>query len=766
MKSENFLKKLEGLNETSIYVLTDKFGSILDINDMMSEKTGYDNSVFFNKNIKSIFPEEYSFKIDDVLKEIVSKGEIVFSIPLIDNMLRYLPIEAYSSIVDIENKKYILHKIYNLPRERFFEAFDLSNSMMSISTIEKGKYIDVNQRFLEELDYEKEEVVGFSSREVGFIGFEYNRAEFIKKLKRGALDNYQVSLTKKDKSQITCICKSAIIKLSGIEYLFFSATNITNQIETLRRSEYLFNQQKVLSDVTQLLGSGYNLSASLNSILKILGEHTGVSRVYIFENDSSNQITSNTYEWCNEFITPQIELLQNTPYEIIPSWKELLLNNGFIFSENISELPQDIRDVLEPQEIKSILIYPITVEGNFYGFIGFDECKRNKIWEKEELALLKTVSNVLSNSFERREYLERLKSSEIRLKMAIESANEALWDWNFQSGELYLNENWYKISGYSAEELSGLSNLWYRFIDKEDLPNVIDNWNRHISGETEFYEQINRIVTKEGSKKWVITKGMVVKRDKDGNPLRAVGIQADITEQKEREEELRKLVATRDMYFSIIAHDLRGPIGSFAGLTEMMNTSSLDKESEKEIISELAKLSKSTFELLENLLIWARSQRGDVALNLTQINLSTLLEIVLSPLKTLAQQKNISLINEVKDGTTVFADSEALSLIIRNIVSNSIKFTKSGGRVLVSSKKRDSLMEISIIDNGIGMPKEVADRLFTSDGYQTRRGTDNEKGSGLGLMMSSDFVKRMGGEIKVESIENIGTRVFFTVPVK
>ncbi|MEZ7883894.1 MAG: PAS domain S-box protein [Bacteroidales bacterium] len=766
MKSENFLKKLEGLNETSIYVLTDKFGSILDINDMMSEKTGYDNSVFFNKNIKSIFPEEYSFKIDDVLKEIVSKGEIVFSIPLIDNMLRYLPIEAYSSIVDIENKKYILHKIYNLPRERFFEAFDLSNSMMSISTIEKGKYIDVNQRFLEELDYEKEEVVGFSSREVGFIGFEYNRAEFIKKLKRGALDNYQVSLTKKDKSQITCICKSAIIKLSGIEYLFFSATNITNQIETLRRSEYLFNQQKVLSDVTQLLGSGYNLSASLNSILKIVGEHTGVSRVYIFENDSSNQITSNTYEWCNEFITPQIELLQNTPYEIIPSWKELLLNNGFIFSENISELPQDIRDVLEPQEIKSILIYPITVEGNFYGFIGFDECKRNKIWEKEELALLKTVSNVLSNSFERREYLERLKSSEIRLKMAIESANEALWDWNFQSGELYLNENWYKMSGYTSEELSGLSNLWYRFIDKEDLPNVIDNWNRHISGETEFYEQINRIVTKEGSKKWVITKGMVVKRDKDGNPLRAVGIQADITEQKEREEELRKLVATRDMYFSIIAHDLRGPIGSFAGLTEMMNTSLLDKESEKEIISELAKLSKSTFELLENLLIWARSQRGDVALNLTQINLSTLVEIVLSPLKTLAQQKNILLINEVKDGTTVFADSEALSLIIRNIVSNSIKFTKSGGRVLVSSKKRDSLMEISIIDNGIGMPKEVADRLFTSDGYQTRRGTDNEKGSGLGLMMSSEFVKRMGGEIKVESIENIGTRVFFTVPVK
>ena len=766
MKSENFLKKLEGLNETSIYVLTDKFGSILDINDMMSEKTGYDNSVFLNKNIKSIFPEEYSFKIDDVLKEIVSKGEIVFSIPLIDNMLRYLPIEAYSSIVDIENKKYILHKIYNLPRERFFEAFDLSNSMMSISTIEKGKYIDVNQRFLEELDYDKEEVVGFSSREVGFIGFEYNRAEFIKKLKRGALDNYQVSLTKKDKSQITCICKSAIIKLSGIEYLFFSATNITNQIETLRRSEYLFNQQKVLSDVTQLLGSGYNLSASLNSILKIVGEHTGVSRVYIFENDSSNQITSNTYEWCNEFITPQIELLQNTPYEIIPSWKELLINNGFIFSENISELPQDIRDVLEPQEIKSILIYPITVEGNFYGFIGFDECKRNKIWEKEELALLKTVSNVLSNSFERREYLERLKSSEIRLKMAIESANEALWDWNFQSGELYLNENWYKMSGYTSEELSGLSNLWYRFIDKEDLPNVIDNWNRHISGETEFYEQINRIVTKEGSKKWVITKGMVVKRDKDGNPLRAVGIQADITEQKEREEELRKLVATRDMYFSIIAHDLRGPIGSFAGLTEMMNTSSLDKESEKEIISELAKLSKSTFELLENLLIWARSQRGDVALNLTQINLSTLVDIVLSPLKTLAQQKNILLINEVKDGTTVFADSEALSLIIRNIVSNSIKFTKSGGRVLVSSKKRDNLMEISIIDNGIGMPKEVADRLFTSDGYQTRRGTDNEKGSGLGLMMSSDFVKRMGGEIKVESIENIGTRVFFTVPVK
>ncbi|MCF8381298.1 MAG: PAS domain-containing protein [Bacteroidales bacterium] len=163
-----------------------------------------------------------------------------------------------------------------------------------------------------------------------------------------------------------------------------------------------FLQQELLSEIALELNSLINFGKRINTILEKIGTHTEVSRVYVFEDLADGLATSNTYEWCNADIPHQKDDLQEIPYEIIPSWKEILLNQGRVYSENIYELPEDLVSILEPQEIKSIIVYPLFVQGSFFGFIGFDECKRHKHWSKSELELLRTVSGIIANAYERK----------------------------------------------------------------------------------------------------------------------------------------------------------------------------------------------------------------------------------------------------------------------------------------------------------------------------------------------------------------------------
>ena len=156
----------------------------------------------------------------------------------------------------------------------------------------------------------------------------------------------------------------------------------------------------------------------INRALQKIGEHTGVSRVYIFEDSNDGAFTNNTYEWCNSGIEPQIGELQDIPYEMIPSWKMILTEHGRVYSENIMELPDDVRSTLEPQGIRSIIVYPIYVQGRFFGFTGFDECARNKQWSKSELELLRAVSGIIANAYER-------KQMEATLENERDKANEA-----------------------------------------------------------------------------------------------------------------------------------------------------------------------------------------------------------------------------------------------------------------------------------------------------------------------------------------------------
>jgi len=236
---------------------------------------------------------------------------------------------------------------------------------------------------------------------------------------------------------------------------------------------------------------------------------------------------------------------------------------------------------------------------------------------------------------------------------------------------------------------------------------------------------------------------------------------------EERTKQLNELNATKDKFFSIIAHDLKNPFNTLIGFTELIleNLNDYSYEKLEEFIGILRDTSKQSYALLENLLEWSRSQTGRIQINKEDLNINTLVEENINLLLNQAAKKKIKLINEIQYNGNVFADINMLRTVIRNLISNAIKYTKEEGSITCSSKLLQDKLEISIIDTGIGIKPENLEKLFRIDVNYSTRGTADEGGTGLGLILCKEFIVKNGGEMWVESIYGEGSTFKFTVPL-
>ena len=247
----------------------------------------------------------------------------------------------------------------------------------------------------------------------------------------------------------------------------------------------------------------------------------------------------------------------------------------------------------------------------------------------------------------------------------------------------------------------------------------------------------------------------------------------DITERmrneealKENEAHLRELVATKDKFFSIIAHDLKSPFNSILGLSNLLVEQIQEKNLEgiEEYARIIQKSSTTVFNLLMNLLEWARSQTGRMEFSREYIELGSLINEVIELSNESAHQKSIKIIKELPRNLLVFADKAMINTILRNLISNAIKFTHPGGLIIVSAEKELDELKISISDNGIGIKKEAIGKLFRIDENNIRMGTQNEIGTGLGLILCKEFIEKHRGKIWVESEIGKGSKFYFTIP--
>lgn len=233
------------------------------------------------------------------------------------------------------------------------------------------------------------------------------------------------------------------------------------------------------------------------------------------------------------------------------------------------------------------------------------------------------------------------------------------------------------------------------------------------------------------------------------------------------ENNLKELNATKDKFFSIIAHDLKNPFQSLLGFSETLynQMDELDKEELLEYSRLIYESSQNLFNLLSNLLQWSRSQLGSIKLTPINVNLYEAIDDVLSLLNISITKKQLTVVNAVPKDTHILADKHVISTVLRNLINNAVKFTDKKGEIKIISEISDKSIIVSVQDNGSGISKENLGKLFKIDQEHSTKGTDNESGSGLGLILCKELVKQSGGDIFVESTLGKGSTFTFSLPL-
>lgn len=230
--------------------------------------------------------------------------------------------------------------------------------------------------------------------------------------------------------------------------------------------------------------------------------------------------------------------------------------------------------------------------------------------------------------------------------------------------------------------------------------------------------------------------------------------------------ELEKLNSNKDRLFSIIAHDLRSPFNYLLNVVEVLDESfdELPAEDIKRYLREFKLTTKNIYNLLENLLTWAHLQRGTIQIKISSFNLKKFIESSLLIFEKIASKKNISFEINVNENTLIDADPDLLTIVLRNLISNALKFTPSGGKIFIESSENENEVELSLTDTGTGMTEEKIKDLFKIEKVKSEKGTEGEKGSGLGLILIKEIVDMHKGLINVSSKVGEGTTIKVKFP--
>lgn len=339
-----------------------------------------------------------------------------------------------------------------------------------------------------------------------------------------------------------------IQKQSDTDDYTLLANRILNAVTGQRREQRIEFLQTLENKLTELsidfLQPGErDIDDLIDRTLEKIGTLVDADRVYVFSVDQTAETLSNTHEWCSEGVQPQIDILQNVPQDTLPWWMEQLENLEKLLIPNVAELPPEAaatQELLEEQNIESLIVTPMISDNELVGFIGFDWVEEQEPWSDEFIDILRMTSELITTARNREQREQELRELTNRLNLAVEGANLGVWDWNIQTDAVTFNEQWAEMFGLSLDEIKPTLDTWEQRVHPDDRERVNAALDAHLRGETEYHDTEHRIETATGEWKWIRDVGKVAERDDDDEPTRAVGIHIDINEQKRQRQELEK----------------------------------------------------------------------------------------------------------------------------------------------------------------------------------------------------------------------------------
>lgn len=634
----------------------------------------------------------------------------------------------------------------------------------------EGKFVDANPAMFKMLGYEsKEELLAVDIKtQLYFNPSDRETMVLHEKLEETGI----FRLKKKDGSGIWVEDRGWCTLGENGEILFHEGIlrDITN-----RRQEEL--ERQIMHEITRGVTETGNLGELLKLIHHSLGKVIYAENCYIALHDQNTRLFSFPY-FVDQFkSTPEPEeMLKSCTAYVFRTGKPLIMT-----PELFKQLEKQNEVGLIGAPSPSWIGVPLKTPSRTIGVIVLQHYEKENVYSEHDIQFLDSVGSQIAMAIDRWQANVGLINERLLLRTVIDNIPDSIYCKDINSRKTLANLAELHFSRTKTEtEIIGKTDfdLYPKEIAEGFFADdrLVLQTGRPVINREEF------LFDDKGQKRWLLTSKLPMK-DEKGNIVGLVGIGRDITarrkaaeEIKRKNEELQKINAEKDKFFSIIAHDLRSPFNGFLGLTQVMakELHNLSMEEIQKIAVNMSKSATNLYRLLENLLEWSQIQKGTFPFNPEEIHLSLIATECFELINESANNKGIETTVDIPDGLTLFADANMLQSVIRNLVSNAVKFTHKGGKVKLSARAlTNNNVEISIQDTGIGMNRNMVDNLFIPDAQNNRKGTEGELSTGLGLLLCKEFIEKNRGSIRVESEEGNpadgktgGSTFYFTVPYK
>lgn len=610
--------------------------------------------------------------------------------------------------------------------EKFRIAYMTNPDLININRLSDGMYISINDGFTRILGYTEEDAIGRTSLDMNIWVNPEERINLVNTLMaKGEIKNFETKFLSKNGNIVNGIMSSSLIDLDGVPHIL----SIIKDITIHKMAEEALAKEQFL----------------INALMNNLSDH-----VYFKDRDS-------------RFIRINKSLALSFGLDD-PALAEGKTDFDFFTREHAQQAFEDEQAIVRtgqllnteekethpnrPDTWVSTIKLPLTDNnGNIIGTFGISRDVTKRKQAEEELAQEQYLMRTLMDNLPDHIYFKDHESHFLRVNKALaqflglNDPAQAIkkTDFDFFTGE-------HAQQAYEDEQ---------KIIRTGQLLSTEEKETHHDRPDT-----------------WVSTIKLPLS-DKDGNIIGTFGISRDITKNKLAEEEIKLknellqiINSEKDKFFSILAHDLRGPLSAFVSATQIIaeEIQTMGIEEIKEITLSMKTSATNIYSLLENLLEWSRLRRGVMDFIPEKINLKKKIEECVAVLSESARKKGIEILISIPEVIDVLADSLMFDTVIRNLISNAIKFTPVGGKVtLTAGYIEDHTVEIKISDSGIGMTPELKDKLFLLNEKTSRKGTEGEPSTGLGLLLCKEFIEKHNGKIRVESEVGKGSTFSFTI---
>ncbi len=709
---------------------------------------------------KSEFELEYEFKLKDGnYITIYDSGFTIF-----DNQNN--AVSLMGVMQDISARKKTERAL--LDSENRYKTL-AESSFEAIAIIEDEKFIDVNKQMLEMFKYSVDEMIGKS---LDMITSEESLELAHSYIKEKKIDPYEIIGVKKDGTKFPIELRPRYLGIENKEYRI----TIIRDVAELRHNEELLNKrlsyEAAIAACSKELLTQEPCKNPVNEALKHLLKVSDAGRTYIFVNKGNfeNLMMDQIYEICAEGVQPEMGnlLLHNLPYDEygFGYWKYELPKGKAIlgFVKDFPELP---RKIFEAQDILSILIIPVFVHNKWYGFIGFDETRKKRIWDDEDIRLLQLGAELIGNYLERKIADEHLIVSEKRFRSVWENAADGMRITDKDGFTIDVNDAYCTLTGMQREDLVGKHfTVAYAHI----LPNTMAEYNKSFNNETTVRVLEGKLTFKNDKFIYADISFSFIYSDKGEKYL--LGVFRDVTSKKiveqaliKAKENAEKSDRLKSEFLAQVSHEIRTPLNSVLSFSSLLKTDIEDKVSDElkigfSIIENGGKRLLRTIDLILNM---SQIQTGNLDLRPVPTDIDKdILKNIYQDFKTLSINRNIGfnyVSNNINDKIVI--DRYSVSQIFVNLIDNAFKYTPKGKIDITLYKNSENKVCVDIDDTGIGMSKEFQKNLFTPFTQEDTGYTRKYEGTGLGLALVRKYCEVNNAEISIVSEKGKGTT--FTV---